>query len=124
MLVWVGVLLSRFVAVYAARVALFIIGAARSCITSSQKHHCARDSESKGRHSEAEREDPHAALLEFSRGASGIYYECKRAVPLRFQRQLHKPNRRYTFTGDLRGIVDLMPTLQQTHYGSQYPNGP
>ena len=49
--------------------ALFITGAARSCITSSQKHHCARDSESKGRHSEADREDPHAALLEFSRGA-------------------------------------------------------
>ena len=49
-------------------------------------------------------------------GASGIYYECKRAVPLRFQRQLHTPNRRYTFTGDLRGIVDRMPTLQQTHY--------
>ena len=38
-------------------------------------------------------------------GASGIYYECKRAVPLRFQRQLHTPNRRYSFTGDLRGIV-------------------
>jgi len=57
-------------------------------------------------------------------GASGIYYECKRAVPLRFQRQLHTPNRRYTFTGDLRGIVDRMPTLQQTHYGSQYLNGP
>jgi hypothetical protein len=57
-------------------------------------------------------------------GASGIYYECKRAVPLRFQRQLHTPNRRYTFTGDLRGIVDRMPALQQTHYGSQYLNGP
>jgi len=27
-------------------------------------------------------------------GASGIYYECKRAVRLRFQRQLHTPNRR------------------------------
>jgi len=38
--------------------------------------------------------------------------------------QLHTPNRRYTFTGDLRGIVDRMPTLQQTHYGSQYPNEP
>jgi hypothetical protein len=69
MLVWVGVLLSRFVAVYAARVALFITSAARSCITLSQKHHCARDGESKGRHCEAEREEPHAALLEFSPGA-------------------------------------------------------
>jgi hypothetical protein len=49
---------------------------------------------------------------------------CKRAVPLRFQRQLHTPNRRYTFTGDLRGIVDRTPTLQQMHYGSQYPNEP
>ena len=54
-------------------------------------------------------------------GASGIYYECKRAVPLRFQRQLHTPNRRYTFTVDLRGIVDRMPTLQQTHYGLTIP---
>ena len=57
-------------------------------------------------------------------GASGIYYECKRAVRLRFQRQLHTPNRRYTFTGNLRGIVDRISALQQTHYGSQYPNGP
>jgi hypothetical protein len=63
-----------------------------------------------------------------SKKKSGDFAEplavCKRAVPLRFQRQLHTPNRRYTFTGDLRRIVDRMPTLQQMHYGSQYPNGP
>src|SRR4029077_12629516 len=55
------------------------------------------------------------------RSASGFWrwrewnrYECKRVVPLRYQRQLHTPNRRYTFTGDLRGLVDRMPILQQT----------
>ena len=60
----------------------------------------------------------------FWTGESGIYEKCKRAGRLRFQRQLHTPNRRYTFTDDLRRIVDRMPALQQTHYGSQYLNGP